>query len=90
MHCISLAVRRDAETPSSPRFLSPKKCHRERLVRTISGNDEVEAVWAEVYKDTETHWDLYELAEKLVDVEDNFQQWRFRHMTTVKKSHWVS
>ena len=48
-------------------------------------NDEVEAVWAEVYKDTETHWDLYELAEKLVDVEDNFQQWRFRHMTTVKR-----
>ena len=45
----------------------------------------VEAVWAEVYKDTKTHWDLYELAEKLVDVEDNFQQWRFRHMTTVKR-----
>ena len=45
----------------------------------------VEAVWAKVYQDTKTHWDLYELAEKLVDVEDNFQQWRFRHMTTVKR-----
>ena len=45
----------------------------------------VEEVWANVYRDTKTHWDLYELAEKLVDVEDNFQQWRFRHMTTVKR-----
>ena len=46
---------------------------------------DVEAVWAQVYQDTNTHWDLYALAEKLVDVEDNFQQWRFRHMTTVKR-----
>ena len=48
-------------------------------------DERVETIWAEVYRDTTTHWDLYELAEKLVDVEDNFQQWRFRHMTTVKR-----
>jgi len=30
-------------------------------------------------------WELYELAEKLVDVEDNFHQWRFRHMKTVSR-----
>ena len=50
-----------------------------------TSDPQVEAVWAQVYQDTKTHWDLYELAEKLVDVEDNFQQWRFRHMTTVKR-----
>ena len=31
------------------------------------------------------HWDLYQLAEKLVDVEDAFSQWRFRHMKTVER-----
>src|SRR6185437_5002725 len=29
--------------------------------------------------------DLYELAEELVDLEDWFQQWRFRHVTTVER-----
>ncbi|SLN30197.1 tryptophan 2,3-dioxygenase [Oceanibacterium hippocampi] len=43
----------------------------------------VAAAWAEVYRNTEKHWDLYELAEKLVDLEDSFQQWRFRHLKTV-------
>ena len=31
------------------------------------------------------HWDLYELAEDLVDLEDWFRQWRFRHVTTVER-----
>jgi tryptophan 2,3-dioxygenase len=38
-----------------------------------------------VYEDTERWWDLYELAEKLVDVEEHFQLWRFRHMKTVHR-----
>ncbi|MCB8890056.1 tryptophan 2,3-dioxygenase [Vreelandella malpeensis] len=46
---------------------------------------EVEAAWAEVYRHSERHWDLYELAEKLVDVEFNFQRWRFNHMKTVER-----
>ena len=41
--------------------------------------------WVRVYKDTERHWELYELAEKLVDLEDAFRQWRFRHATTVER-----
>lgn len=45
----------------------------------------VEAAWAEVYRDTGRHWDLYELAEKLVDLEYRFQQWRFSHMKTVER-----
>ncbi|MDR7072484.1 tryptophan 2,3-dioxygenase [Fictibacillus barbaricus] len=48
-------------------------------------NSSVEAAWLEVYKNVEKYWDLYELAEKLVDIEDNLQQWRFRHMKTVER-----
>ncbi len=46
---------------------------------------EVEDAWLEVYRDTETNWTLYELAEKLVDLEQNFQNWRFSHMKTVER-----
>lgn len=45
----------------------------------------VAAAWAEIYRHTEKYWDLYELAEKLVDVEYHFQQWRFSHMKTVER-----
>ncbi|GAA5501773.1 tryptophan 2,3-dioxygenase [Deinococcus xinjiangensis] len=49
-------------------------------------NEAVLAVWLTVYRDTETYWDLYELAEKLLDVEDNFRRWRFNHLTTVERT----
>ena len=45
----------------------------------------VEAAWAEVYRAPEVHWELYELAEKLVDFEDYFRRWRFNHVTTVER-----
>jgi tryptophan 2,3-dioxygenase len=45
----------------------------------------VEAVWLEIYHDVERYWDLYELAEKLVDLEYRFQQWRFAHLKTVER-----
>ena len=38
-----------------------------------------------VYTDPDTHWDVYEMCEKLVDVEEAFQLWRFRHMKTVER-----
>ena len=41
--------------------------------------------WAEVYRDPQAHWALYELAEKLVDLEDYFRRWRFNHVTTVER-----
>lgn len=46
---------------------------------------EVEAAWKEVYSNIEDHWQLYEMAEKLVDVEHKFQLWRFNHMKTVER-----
>jgi len=48
-------------------------------------NDSVRAAWLGVYQTTGAHWDLYELAEELVDLEDGFRQWRFRHLTTVER-----
>jgi tryptophan 2,3-dioxygenase len=48
-------------------------------------NNSVAAAWADVYAHTAQYWDLYELAEKLVDLEDYFRQWRFRHLTTVER-----
>ncbi|UVO50470.1 tryptophan 2,3-dioxygenase [Sphingomonas sp. SUN019] len=48
-------------------------------------SDAVTAAWARVYRDPEGHWPLYELAEKLVDLEDHFRRWRFNHVTTVER-----
>ena len=41
--------------------------------------------WRTVYRDVEKYWDLYELAEKLVDLEYRFHLWRFSHMKTVER-----
>jgi tryptophan 2,3-dioxygenase len=46
---------------------------------------QVEAAWAQIYAAPEEHWDLYELAEKLVDLEYHFQRWRFGHLKTVER-----
>jgi tryptophan 2,3-dioxygenase len=45
----------------------------------------VEAAWRAVYREPERRWDLYDLAEKLVDLEFRFQQWRFAHLKTVER-----
>lgn len=39
-----------------------------------------------VYEDVDGHWDVYEACETLVDIEDAFQLWRFRHMRTVQRT----
>ncbi|MCH4826130.1 MAG: tryptophan 2,3-dioxygenase [Planococcus sp. (in: firmicutes)] len=48
-------------------------------------NESVREAWKTVYRDVDTYWELYQLAEKLVDIEDWLQQWRFRHMKTVER-----
>ncbi len=55
------------------------------LTKPYAANGSVEAAWSAVYGDVETHWDLYELAEKLVDFEHIFRNWRFAHATTVER-----
>jgi tryptophan 2,3-dioxygenase len=46
---------------------------------------QVEAAWLQVYRNNQEYWDLYELGEKLVDLEYRFQQWRFVHLKTVER-----
>ena len=48
-------------------------------------NDSVQAAWYKIYSDPDKYFELYELAEKLVDIEDAFQNWRFKHMYTVQR-----
>ena len=55
------------------------------VTRPHEANAVVEAAWAEVYRHADRHFDLYELAEELVDLEDAFQTWRFRHLKTVER-----
>ena len=43
-------------------------------------------VFREIYEAAEDDWSLYEACESLVDVEDNFQLWRFRHLRTVQRT----
>ena len=71
------------------------------LFRTVDGNEEnvpppqlnsphaalpeIQIRWKAVYEDVDRYWTLYELAEKLVDLEDYFRRWRFNHVTTVER-----
>jgi len=52
---------------------------------SYAANDSVRAAWLAVYRDPQHFWELYELAEKLVDFEDYFRRWRFNHVTTVER-----
>jgi len=48
-------------------------------------HDGVVAAFKAIYDAPERHWDAYDMCEKLVDVEENFQLWRFRHVKTVER-----
>ena len=48
-------------------------------------SDQVVQCWQTIYRDPQSYWDLYELAEKLVDFEDYFRRWRFNHVITVER-----
>jgi tryptophan 2,3-dioxygenase len=54
-----------------------------RVSHTSSAN--VQSAWKVVYQAPNRYWDLYQLGEKLTDIEDTFRQWRFRHLTTVER-----
>ncbi len=53
--------------------------------RPVRSDASVKAAWTTVYRNTGQYWPLYELAEKLVDLETAFRLWRFRHATTVER-----
>ncbi|MCM2560821.1 tryptophan 2,3-dioxygenase [Lutimaribacter sp. EGI FJ00015] len=55
------------------------------LARPWTPDPAVTQAWAQVYRAPKAYWELYELAEKLVDFEDYFRRWRFNHVTTVER-----
>lgn len=62
------------------------KSHLNRkLAAPYEANQSVVDAWMHVYKNAEEYWDLYQVGELLMDVEDNFQNWRFTHMRTVQR-----
>jgi tryptophan 2,3-dioxygenase len=63
----------------------PKSKLKRDFAQPYVADDRVTAAWRSVYRDAEKHWDLYELAEKLVDLEYRFHLWRFSHMKTVER-----
>ena len=69
----------------SQSFTLPDEVLNRDLAETHQPHPAVQAAWTEVYRDPENHWELYELAEKLVDLEDYFRRWRFNHVTTVER-----
>jgi tryptophan 2,3-dioxygenase len=48
-------------------------------------DEAISAAWLEVYRDAERWFDLYQLAEKLVDIDDSLSMWRFKHVLTVER-----
>ena len=66
-------------------FAVDRECVERDCKAAHAFNESVCRAWVEVYRSTGEHWELYELAEKLVDLEDAFRQWRFRHATTVER-----
>jgi tryptophan 2,3-dioxygenase len=60
--------------------------HTERdWTQPYAASADVEQAWLVVYREPQTHWDLYQLGEELTDLEDAFRLWRFRHVTTVER-----
>ncbi len=48
-------------------------------------SEAVETAWLSVYRDTQKYWPLYQLAEKLLDLDDAFLTWRHKHVLTVER-----
>jgi tryptophan 2,3-dioxygenase len=49
-------------------------------------NEDLVPVFKRIYSDPERFWEAYEACEELVDLEENFQLWRFRHLKTVERT----
>ena len=75
-----VALRRLAEVAEVPDAVLSRD-----LAQPYSPDPRVTAAWATIYRAPEANWPLYELAEKLVDMEDYFRRWRFNHVTTVER-----
>jgi tryptophan 2,3-dioxygenase len=55
------------------------------FTQPYQASKQIAAAWLSVYHNSEKEWDLYELAERLVDLDYKFQLWRFAHVKTVER-----
>ena len=63
----------------------PQSCLQRDWSQPYERHPDLVPVFVEIYKAPETHWAAYALCERLIDVEESFQLWRFRHMKTVER-----
>ncbi|MGA7314575.1 MAG: tryptophan 2,3-dioxygenase family protein [Silvibacterium sp.] len=63
----------------------PPECTQRDWSEAHRQNEVLVQVFRGIYEHPRQHWDAYEMCEKLVDVEEYFQLWRFRHMKTVER-----
>lgn len=66
-------------------FAIPSGCIDRDWTQSYTGHDGVIAVFKQIYDNPREHWEAYEMCEKLVDVEEHFVLWRFRHLKTVER-----
>ncbi|WP_029144954.1 tryptophan 2,3-dioxygenase [Microbacterium luticocti] len=63
----------------------PEQVLNRDVTKAWSFTPELVPMFTGIYADTAAHWGAYETCEELVDLEDNFQLWRFRHLKTVER-----
>ena len=63
----------------------PKKCLERDWSQPHERTPALIPIFKQIYDNPDTQWTAYEMCEKLVDVEENFHLWRFRHMKTVER-----
>ncbi|WP_257387138.1 tryptophan 2,3-dioxygenase [Tahibacter caeni] len=63
----------------------PADCVERDWSQPYQRHPELVTVFRRIYENTDQHWSAYHLCEQLVDVEESFQLWRFRHMKTVER-----
>ncbi len=66
-------------------YAIPHECVQRDWSQPHQQNQGLIPVFKKIYEDPKSHWDAYAMCEKLVDVEENFQLWRFRHLKTVER-----
>jgi tryptophan 2,3-dioxygenase len=63
----------------------PEKCRERDWSKPYIRDEALVEIFREIYRNPKQHWEAYEMCEKLVDVEEYFQLWRFRHLKTVER-----
>jgi tryptophan 2,3-dioxygenase len=66
-------------------FDVPREALERDWTQAYAPDPGIEAAWADVYRDADRWWDLYQLAEKLVDLDDAMATWRHKHVLTVER-----